>query len=65
MPIIDITLLEGRSPADKVALVRAVTDACVESIGAPRETVRIMIRELPLEHYAVGGVPKKMPPGVD
>jgi len=58
MPIVEITLVEGRSKEKKRALVKEVTDAVVSSIGAPIEAVRVIIREIPPEHFAVGGVPK-------
>lgn len=61
MPIVDITILEGRSPEKKLALMEKVTDAVVEAIDAPREAVRVLIREIPAEHFAVAGKPKKMP----
>ena len=39
MPIVSIMMLEGRSLAQKKAMYKAVTDALVESLGAPRECV--------------------------
>jgi 4-oxalocrotonate tautomerase len=61
MPIIDITLLEGRSQEQKQKLVEKVTEAAVESLGAPRDSVRIILREVPKHHFAVGGVFKGKP----
>ena len=58
MPIVEITLLEGRLETQKRALVKEVTDAIVSSIGAPKEAVRIIIREIPPGHFAVAGVIK-------
>lgn len=55
MPIVQMHLLEGRTVAQKRKAVKAVTDALVESLGVPRETVRIIISEMPVEHFAVGG----------
>jgi 4-oxalocrotonate tautomerase len=64
MPIVDITLIEGRSPEAKVKLMEKVTAAIVESIGAPPDSVRIILRELPASHFAVAGVAKgKADPG--
>lgn len=56
MPIISVTLAEGRSIERKRALVRAITSAVVETIGSKPEQIRVMINELPLDHYAVAGV---------
>lgn len=59
MPFIDVTMIEGRPPEKKAAFIKALTDAAVETLGAPRDTVRVVLREVPGEHWAVGGVPKK------
>jgi 4-oxalocrotonate tautomerase len=58
MPIIDVTLIEGRSPEQKRALVKALTDAAEASIGAPRPSIRVILREVPAAHFAVAGEPK-------
>lgn len=58
MPIVEITIIEGRDQVAKRRLVEKVTDAIVELIAVPRELVRIILREIPGEHYAVGGVLK-------
>ena len=56
MPIISIMMIEGRSMDDKKAMFKAVTDAIVQTLGAPREAVRITIHEVPMDHFAVGGM---------
>jgi 4-oxalocrotonate tautomerase len=58
MPFIEVTLIEGRDKAKKLELMKRLTDAVVDSIGAPRESVRVVLREIPAEHWAVGGIPK-------
>ena len=58
MPFIEVTLIEGRSKDKKVALMKALTDAAETTLGVPRESVRVVLREVPPEHWAVGGVPK-------
>ena len=55
MPLVQIHLLEGRSPEQKESLLRSVTDAVHESTGAPLERIRVWIHELPLEHYMIAG----------
>lgn len=55
MPIIQMNLIEGRSVAQKRAAVAAITEAVVRSLGVRPEQVRIMINEMPSEHFAVGG----------
>lgn len=58
MPIVDITLIEGRTDEAKARLMRRVADAIHEAIDAPMESIRIIIREVPPQHWAVGGVSK-------
>jgi 4-oxalocrotonate tautomerase len=57
MPLIEITMIEGRSPEMKKELMKNVTNTVAETINAKKETIRIVIREVPKEHWAVGGVP--------
>lgn len=56
MPLVEITLVEGRSPEQLRALVTATTDAVVSSIEAPKDSVRVVIREVPATHWAAGDV---------
>lgn len=62
MPIVEVTLIEGRPFETKKKMVEEVTNALVASLGAPRETVRIIIREVPAWHFAAAGVLKGAPP---
>ncbi len=54
MPFVEVSLVEGRSPAQLRALISALTDAVVESVGAPRASVRVVLREVPATHWAAG-----------
>ena len=44
--------------------MQALTDATIEAVGAPRENVRVMIREIAPSNFAVGGVIKAPPADV-
>ena len=61
MPIVRIELLEGRAPERKAELIRRVTAAVVESLEVRPEQVRVLLYELPPEHWAVGGRPASAP----
>lgn len=61
MPIINMTLIEGRSDERKRAMYRAVTEAVHETLGAPKESVRIIVNEVPPADFAVAGEPKSGP----
>jgi 4-oxalocrotonate tautomerase len=45
----------GRTAAQKRALMTAMTDAMVEHLGAPRESVRVWINEFPNTDFMAGG----------
>lgn len=55
MPIIQTFLLEGRSEEKKAAFIAAVTDAAVNSLAAPRESIRVIITEMPATDYGIAG----------
>lgn len=55
MPLVQIHLLEGRTPVQKRILVQKVTDAIEEALQAPRENIRVVLYEISPEHWAVGG----------
>jgi 4-oxalocrotonate tautomerase len=59
MPIVEITMIEGRTPEAKRRLIARVTDAIEESIAAPRDSVRIILREIPALHFGAGGKTKE------
>ena len=55
MPVAQINILEGRLDEQKETLIREVTDAISRSLGAPVESVRIIITEMPRQHFGIGG----------
>lgn len=58
MPIVRIELLEGRPPSMKSELIRRVTDAVVETLKVKPEQVRVLLYEVPPQHWGVGGKTK-------
>lgn len=58
MPIVEISLLEGRSPEKLEALGAAVTKAVMDTIDAPPEAIKVILREMPKTHYFSAGVSK-------
>ena len=55
MPYIQITMIAGRTEEQKRDLLAAVSQATADSIGAPLETVRAWIVEVPPTDIAVAG----------
>ena len=56
MPIVELTLSAGRTPEQKRAALAALHDAVVSSLGVPDAAVRVILREVPPEHWLTGGV---------
>jgi 4-oxalocrotonate tautomerase len=56
MPLVQVSLREGRSPAQIRALISALTSAVIDSVGAPQETIRVIVTEVPATHWAAGDV---------
>jgi len=58
MPVIQIHLMEGRTQAQKEALMRNVTQTVVDTLGVKPQSVRILVQELMSGHFSVAGEPK-------
>ncbi|GAA2905220.1 hypothetical protein GCM10010517_71380 [Streptosporangium fragile] len=54
MPLVEVTLSEGRDPAAIRALIHEVHAAVERSIGAPGQSIRVIVREVPRTHWAAG-----------
>ena len=56
MPTIRVEMMEGRTPEQKTALVKALTQAVVDSLGTKPESVDVLLFDIKREHWATGGV---------
>jgi len=56
MPLVQITMLSGRTTEQKRKVVERITDAMVEEAGARREAVIVTFQEVSRESYASAGV---------
>jgi 4-oxalocrotonate tautomerase len=56
MPFVEVTLGAGRTPEQLRALISELTQAVVHSIGAPKDAVRVVLREVPDTHWAAGDI---------
>ena len=61
MPIVEITMIEGPTPEATRRLIAKVTYSIVDAIEAPRDSIRIILREIPPLHYGAGGKTKEKP----
>ena len=58
MPIINVTLGKDQMNTEqKAALVKELTNTSVDIMGIPAQSFTIMINELPLENFGIGGIP--------
>lgn len=55
MPFIQVTMLEGRTVEQKHALISALTEAAVASVGAKPESVRVALYEVSGDDWGVAG----------
>ncbi|MFC5931099.1 4-oxalocrotonate tautomerase family protein [Cryobacterium melibiosiphilum] len=55
MPLIEITVAEGRTEEQLRELMRGVHNA-VEAWGAPATSIRVLVREVPPALWMAGGV---------
>jgi 4-oxalocrotonate tautomerase len=56
MPVVTIQMWTGRTPSQKRALVRAITEAMVQHAGAKLTNLHVIIQEVPKENWALAGV---------
>jgi 4-oxalocrotonate tautomerase len=56
MPLVQVTMLNGRTADQKRKLAQRITDAMVEEAGARREAIVVAFHEVSKESYASGGV---------
>ena len=55
MPLVNVHLATGRTDEQKLALMTAITDAMVEHLGSPRDSVRVWIDEFENTEFMAGG----------
>ena len=57
MPIVQISMIQGRTSEKKEELIKKVTDAIVETLQISKDRVRIILNEVPKENLGYGGIP--------
>ena len=55
MPLAHLYILEGREEMQKKHLIEAVTTAISEALDTRRESIRVLIQEIPKGHWGIGG----------
>ncbi|MDC1097277.1 4-oxalocrotonate tautomerase [Gammaproteobacteria bacterium] len=55
MPLIQVQMFTGRTPQQKRDLVRALTDAFVETAGSTPESIDVILTDVEPSDWAQGG----------
>ena len=55
MPVVQITMLAGRTADQKRKIAKRITDALVEEAGARRQGIIVAFHEVSKDNYASGG----------
>ena len=50
-------MMEGRDDVKKAKAIAAVTQALVDSLEVKAETVRVILQEIPKQHWGIAGKP--------
>ena len=56
MPMVQVTMLEGRSVEQKHALIREVSEAVARTVNVPLDRVRVALYEVSADDWGIGGV---------
>lgn len=56
MPLVQVTMLQGRTVEQKRKIAARITDVMVEEAGARKEGIVVTFVEVSKESYASGGV---------
>jgi 4-oxalocrotonate tautomerase len=56
VPLIEVTLGAGRTPDQVRALIHEVHEAVARTVGARSDHIRVIVREVPRDHWATGDV---------
>ena len=52
MPLIEVTLAEGRSPKQIRSMMHEVHEAVMRTVDTRSEHIRVIVREVPRTHWA-------------
>jgi 4-oxalocrotonate tautomerase len=55
MPTLRVELFEGRTPAQKAALAKELTDACVRVLGGQADSIDVVFYDIARGDWATGG----------
>jgi 4-oxalocrotonate tautomerase len=56
MPLIEVTIAEGRSASQIRSMMHEVHNAVLRTVDTRPEYIRVIVREVPRAHWATGDV---------
>lgn len=57
MPLIQVTMVEGRTVEQKHALIRSLSESMADTLDVPLERIRVAIYEISADEWGIGGQP--------
>jgi 4-oxalocrotonate tautomerase len=57
MPIVNLQILQGRSEEKIAEVIQNITNTVSETLDAPKETIRVIVTEVPKTHWGRAGKP--------
>ncbi len=57
MPLINVQLMEGRPPEKIAEVIKNITNTVSETLNSPKESIRVIVSEVPKTHWGIAGVP--------
>jgi len=57
MPLINVQIMEGRPPEKVTELIKNLTSTVEETLNAPKESIRVIVTEVPKTHWGIAGIP--------
>ena len=57
MPLIQVTMVEGRTVEQKHALIRSLSQSMADTLDVPLDRIRVAIYEISADEWGIGGQP--------
>jgi 4-oxalocrotonate tautomerase len=54
MPLVDVTIAEGRTGDQIRSMIHELHEAVLRTVNTRPEHIRVIVREVPREHWATG-----------
>ncbi|MGE5290981.1 MAG: tautomerase family protein [Micromonosporaceae bacterium] len=64
MPLVQVTMVRGRTVEQKHALIASVSAAVAQALSTPIDQVRVTIYEVGADEWGIGGQPYSVARGV-